>query len=63
MTQGAPDSPERGTTGRGFYETMSNDTNRKRGGKRGVLGTGRAQKLDEADDADDDADDDDDEEA
>jgi hypothetical protein len=43
---------------------MSNDTNRKRGGKRGVLGTGRAQKLDKTKDADADADaDDDDEEA
>lgn len=61
MTQGAPDSPVRGTTGHGFYEIMSNDTNGKRGGKRGVLGTGRAQKLDKTKDADADADDDDDE--
>jgi len=38
MTQGAPDSPVRGTTGHEFYETMS-DTNRARGEKRGVLGT------------------------
>ncbi|CAL92473.1 hypothetical protein BJ1_gp51 [Halorubrum virus BJ1] len=40
---------------------MSNETT-KRGEKRGVLGTGRAQKLDKTKDADADADDDDDEE-
>ncbi len=58
MTQGAPDSPVRGTTGHEFYETMS-DTNRARGEKRGVLGTDRAQKLDKTKDADADAADDD----
>ncbi len=36
------------------------DTNRERGEKRGVLGTGRAQKLDKTKDADADADDDED---
>jgi len=35
------------------------DTNRERGEKRGVLGTGRAQKLDKTKDADADADDED----
>ena len=50
MTQGAPDSPVRGTTGHEFYETMS-DSNSKGGEKRGVLGTGRAQKLDKTKDA------------
>ena len=39
------------------------DKNTERGEKRGVLGTGRAQKLDKTKDADADADDDDDEEA
>jgi len=52
MTLGAPDSPVRGTTGHEFYESMSNDSNSKRGEKRGVLGTGRAQKLDKTKDAD-----------
>ena len=51
MTQGAPDSPVRGTTGHGFYETMSDDDS-ERGEKRGVLGTGRAKKLDKTKDAD-----------
>lgn len=38
---------------------MSDSTNDKRGAKRGVLGTGRAQKLDKTKDADADADEDD----
>ncbi|WP_280633734.1 hypothetical protein [Halorussus marinus] len=40
---------------------MSNDSNSKRGEKRGVLGTGRAQKLDKTMDADADAANDEDE--
>jgi hypothetical protein len=41
---------------------MSNETTSKRGEKRGVLGTGRANKLDKTKDADADAADDDDDE-
>ena len=40
---------------------MSNDKTTKRGEKRGVLGTGRARKLDKTKDADADADDEQDE--
>lgn len=40
---------------------MSNDTNDKRGEKRGVLDTGRAKELDKTKDADANAADDDDE--
>ncbi len=62
MTQGAPDSPVRGTTGHGTT-TMSDKTTSQRGEKRGVLGTGRAQQLDKTKDADADAADEDDEDA
>lgn len=40
------------------YATMTDKSNSKRGEKRGVLETGRAQKLDKTTDADADADDD-----
>jgi len=46
MTQGAPDSPARGTTGR---STMTNNSDKERGEKRGVLETGRANDSEDAD--------------
>jgi len=50
MTQGAPDPLCEARPGND-YETMS-DSNSKGGEKRGVLGTGRARKLDKTKDAD-----------
>lgn len=58
MTVGAPDDPREARPGTDST-TMSDSTNDKRGAKRGVLGTGRAQKLDKTKDADADADEDD----
>jgi len=45
MTQGAPDSPVRGLTG--LY-TMTDNSDKERGEKRGVLSTGRARKTQDA---------------
>ncbi|GGO01758.1 hypothetical protein GCM10009030_35780 [Haloarcula pellucida] len=59
MTQGAPDSPVRGSTGTQRILDMT-DKNAERGEKRGVLSTGRAKNLDKTKDADADADEDDD---
>ena len=52
MTAGASRRPARGMTGRTVF-TMSN-SDKQRGEKRGVLDSGRANDLEDADDAADD---------
>ena len=59
MTQGAPDSPGEVRPGIRILRQHMTDKNQERGEKRGVLSTGRAQKLDKTKDADADAADDD----
>ena len=56
VSAGAPDVPrKRGLTG---CATMADNSDKERGAKRGVLSTGRARKMQDAD-ADDRANDDD----
>ena len=57
MTAGVPGSPREARPG--HNETPTHMSNSNRGEKRGVLGTGRAKKLDKTKDAGADADDND----
>lgn len=47
MTVGVPGSPHEGTTG--LFHMSDSNSDKARGEKRGVLSTGRARKLQDAD--------------